>query len=383
MVGRSRRLEVAILTADRISKTQRWLDLLAFLLGRRTAATVEEIFAAVPAYCRAIDEDSRSSRESVRRMFERDKDELRTAGIPIESERFLVNFGGEFEDGYRLRASDFYLPRVRVEDEVDEPSGRRTTRDAPFEVAAEDMDVTLAALREAADIPDSPFSADTRSALRKLSFDLDPISAEPIVFRVGETGNLELRSTMETLTDALLRRKRVSFSYHSPSREQPTSRHVAAYGLMFENGSWYVVGHDDLRDDIRVFRVDRMETPVLNRKRPGTPDYEIPTGFSLAEYRDRRAWQYGDGDDPVPVQVRFSGPLSMWAERNDFGRPVEDEADGDVRLFEVHQADPFIDWVLGLAGGAEILGPPTLISRLLARAEAVGVAHEGEFASGG
>lgn len=371
------------MTADRISKTQRWLDLLAFLLGRRFPATVEEIFEAVPAYRRSMEGGSNSSRESVRRMFERDKDELRMAGIPIESERFLVNFGADSDDGYRLRAADFYLPRVHVEGETNEHHETRISDDAPFEVAAEDLELTLAALREATDIPDSPFAADTRSALRKLSFDQDPISADPMVFRVGETGNLELRSTMETLTDALLRRKRVSFLYHSPSREQPTSRHVAAYGLMFENGSWYVVGHDDLRDDIRVFRVDRMETPVLNRKRPGTPDYEIPTGFSLAEYRDRRAWQYADGDDPVPVPVRFSGPLSMWAESNDFGRPVEDEADGDVRLFEVHQADPFIDWVLGLAGGAEILGPQTLISRLLARAEAVGVAHEGEFASGG
>ncbi|TFG62977.1 MAG: hypothetical protein E4H28_07005, partial [Gemmatimonadales bacterium] len=90
------------MTADQISKTQRWLDLLAFLLGRRTAATVEEIFAAVPAYRRAVEDDSNGSNESVRRMFERDKGELRTAGIPIESERFPVNFGGDSEDGYRL-----------------------------------------------------------------------------------------------------------------------------------------------------------------------------------------------------------------------------------------------------------------------------------------
>ncbi len=376
-------MAVAVLTADRISKTQRWLDLLAFLLGRRTAATVEEIFAAVPAYCRAIDGDSKSSRESVRRMFERDKDELRTAGIPIESERFLVNFGGELEDGYRLRASDFYLPRVRVEDEADGPSGRRTTRDAPFEVAAEDLDVTLAALREAAAIPDSPFATDTRSALRKLSFDLDPVATDPTVFRVVEIGGLNLHSAMETLSDALLRRKRVTFSYQSPAREQPTARDVAGYGLMFERGSWYLVGHDALRDDIRVFRVDRMANPISNRKRPGTADYEVPAGFSLAEYRDRRAWQYGDDDEPVQARVQFSGPLNLWAERNGFGRPEEDPESGDsLRSFEVHQVDPFIDWVLGLGGGAEILEPPALVSRLLTRTAAVGAAHVGEFGNG-
>ncbi len=372
------------MTPDRISKTQRWLDLLAFLLGRRTVATVDEIFAAVPAYCRAIDGDSKGSRESVRRMFERDKDELRTAGIPIESERFLVNFGGELEDGYRLRASDFYLPRVRVEDEADGPSGRRATREEPFEVAAEDLEVTLAALREAADIPDSPFAADTRSALRKLSFDLDPVATDPSVFRVIQTGGPELRSAIVTLSDALIRRKRVTFSYQTPARDLPTPRDVAAYGLMLESGNWYLVGHDALRDDIRVFRVDRMDNPIPNRKRPGTADYDIPSWFSMARYRDRRAWQYGARDEPVQARVRFSDPLTLWAERNGFGHPDEDaEAGGSLRSFEVHGVDPFIDWVLGLGGGAEILEPPAIVSALLARAAEVCAAHVGEFENGG
>ncbi|MEE8488011.1 MAG: WYL domain-containing protein [Gemmatimonadota bacterium] len=371
------------MTAERISKTQRWLDLLAFLLGRRTPATVEEIFAAVPAYRRAIEQDTRSSRESVRRMFERDKDELRTAGIPIESERFLVNFGADSDDGYRLRAADFYLPRMHVGGETNEHRETRISSDAPFEVAAEDLEVTLAALREAADIPDSPFAADTRSALRKLSFDLDPVVMDSPVLRVGGSTTPDIQDATELLSDALLRRKRVTFSYHSPARERPTDRDVAAYGLMFERGAWYLIGHDAFRDDIRVFRVDRMETPVLNRKRPGTPDYEIPTGFSLALYRDRRAWQYGDGDEPVQVRVRFSGPLALWAEKNGFGQPEEnDETGGRLRTFEVYEADPFIDWVLGLGGGAVMIGPPALVSRLLARAEAVGTAHEGEFVHG-
>lgn len=376
-------MEDAFLTADKISKTQRWLDLLAFLLGRRTPATVEEIFAAVPAYHRAVEEDSKGSRESVRRMFERDKDELRTAGIPIESERFPVNFGADSDDGYRLRAADFYLPRVRVEGESGEPHGSRASRTIPFEVASADLDVTLAALREAADVPDSPFAADTRSALRKLSFDLDPVATDSSIFRVIQTGSPDLRSAMETLSDALLRRKRVTFSYQSPTREQPTARDVAAYGLMFESGSWYLVGHDALRDDIRVFRVDRMDNPVLNRKRPGTADYEIPNGFSLATYRDRRAWQYGDGDEPVQVRVRLSDPLALWAERNGFGRPEDDSETGCAMLvFEVRRVDPFIDWVLGLGGGAEILEPPAFVSRLLARAEELGAAHEGDFVNG-
>ncbi len=316
-------------------------------------------------------------------MFERDKDELRTAGIPIETERMTVSFGTESADGYRLRARDFYLPRVRVSAGSDEHRTGRFPLVQSFEVAAADLEVTLAALREAADIPDSPFAADTRSALRKLSFDLDPVVMDSPVFRVDGSESPDLQVATELLCDALLRRKRVTFSYHSPARERPTDRNVAAYGLMFERGAWYLVGHDALRDDIRVFRIDRMENPVLNQKRPGTADYEIPTGFSLAAYRDRRAWQFGDGDESVRARVRFTHPLCLWVDRNGFGSLEESEKpDGAVRRFEVYGADPFIDWVLGLGGGAEILEPPDLRSRLRARAEAVRAAHEGNYVHG-
>ena len=337
----------------------------------------------MPAYGRAVEGGSSGSRESVRRMFERDKDELRTAGIPIETERMTVSFGTESADGYRLRARDFYLPRVRVGAASDEHRSGRSLLVQPFDVAAEDLEVTLAALREAADIPDSPFAADTRSALRKLSFDLDPVVMDSPVLRADGSETPDLQVATELLSDALLRRKRVTFSYHSPAREQPTDRDVAVYGLMFERGAWYLVGYDALRGDIRVFRVDRMKNPVLNRKRPGTADYEIPTGFSLAAYRDRRAWQFGDGDESVAVRVRFSHPLCLWADRNRFGSLEESEGSkGAVRSFEVYGADPFINWILGLGGGAEILSPLEFVSRLCARAEAIRVAHEGEYVHG-
>lgn len=366
------------MTPDRITKTQRWLDLLAFLLGRRTPATVDEIFAAVPAYGRSKEDGSETSVDSVRRMFERDKDELRSAGIPIETEQFSVAFGSEPAEGYRLRSVDFYLPDVDVGvGDRDDPSGHR--RPERFEVAPEDLDLTLDALRAALAIPDSPFAADTRSALRKLSFDLDTVDDQAPVLRAISSDQPDLRDSLHLLSDALLRRKRVSFSYIAASAEKHVRRDVAPYGVMFEMGAWYLIGHDRLRDDIRVFRVDRMEKPTVNRKRPGTADYEIPEEFSLETYRDRQAWQWGLGDDPGPVRVRFSEPLSMWAERNRLGRSEGDASPGStVRVFDVQRVEPLVDWVLSLDGRAVILDPPEVASRLRAKAGTVRDSHSGE-----
>jgi len=363
-------------TPERITKTQRWLDLLAFLLGRRTPATVDEIFGAVPAYGTLKHDGSETSVDSVRRMFERDKDELRSAGIPIETEQFSVAYGSEPAEGYRLRSVDFYLPDVGVGDQHDPPGHRRPER---FEVAPEDLGLTLDALRAALAIPDSPFAADTRSALRKLSFDLDTVDDQAPVLRATSSDQPDLRDSLHLLSDALLRRKRVSFSYRSASGERHARREVAPHGVMFEMGAWYLVGHDELRDDIRVFRVDRMEKPTVNRKRPGTADYEIPEEFSLETYRDRQAWQWGLEDDPGPVRVRFSEALSMWAERNRLGRLEGEGSPGStVRVFDVQRVEPLVDWVLSLDGRAVILDPPEVASRLRAKAEAVRDAHSGE-----
>lgn len=368
------------MTPERITKTQRWLDLLAFLLGRRTPATVDEIFRAVPAYDTSKEGGSDTTIDSVRRMFERDKDELRSAGIPIETEQFSRAYGSEPAEGYRLRSSDFYLPDVDVRD-VDHPSGRSTGE--RFEVAPEDLDLTLDALRAALAIPDSPFAADTRSALRKLSFDLDTVDDQAPETRLNRSDHPDLRDSLHLLSDALLRRKRVSFSYRSASGERHKRRDVAPYGVMFEMGAWYLVGHDMLRDDIRVFRVDRMQKPTVNRKRPGAADYEIPDSFSLETYRDRQAWQWGLEDEAGPVRVEFSEPLSMWAERNRLGRLEGDGSRGStVRVFDVRRVDPLVDWILSLDGRAVIVDPPEVSARLRAKAEAIRAAHSGKLDDG-
>ena len=63
--------------------------------------------------------------------------------------------------------------------------------------------------------------------------------------------------------------------------------------------------------------------------------------------------------------------MSLWAERNGLGDIEDQGQDGSaVRRFEVYQVDPFLRWLMSLAGGAEVLEPPEL------RAGAAGLARE-------
>ncbi len=69
---------------DSITKTQRLLDLVAYLAGRRFPAAVDEIIEAVPSYGRqAWVEGTETERQSLRRKFEREESEWSQINKPV------------------------------------------------------------------------------------------------------------------------------------------------------------------------------------------------------------------------------------------------------------------------------------------------------------
>jgi predicted DNA-binding transcriptional regulator YafY len=344
-------------------KLERWLDLIAYLVGHRYPVTVEQILESVPAYRSPHETDDKTELDSSRRKFERDKDELRELGIPIETVRFSLNDGMEQVEGYRLARRDFYLPYLRL---IGSEAGEQTRRIGidHVEIATEDLSIVREATRQVAALSSFPLRREAETALRKVSFDLtDPRGADrPPVHYLERPNAEEVAATMRKLSDALMRRKRVKFEYHGIYRGKTTSRDVAPYALLFQSGHWYMIGHDALRDAQRVFRVDRMEDATPNRSRPKQPDYEIPDDFDVAENRHRPVWRMGGSDEPpLAVEVEFAFPRSLWAERNAHGQLVRSGPDGSaVRSFQVEQVDPFLRWILSQAGDAQILGPPEL-----------------------
>ena len=398
------------------TKLQRWLDLIAFLVARRLPVTIEQLMEGIPSYATKWNTEDEADRAAARRMFERDKDELRKAGIPIRSITFSTNFGLEETIGYRIDRKDFYLPYLSVlrgevsGEEADEPGTKREplegrggtkparrersarreaspekllSRAGALDLTRREADLALESLRRVSQIPAFPLRAEARSAFRKLAFDLDPDAfAEdtPVLF-ADPPGAAEVLSVLKDVSGALLDRKRLAFTYHGIHRGETTQREVKPYGLLFQGGHWYLVGHDALRNDVRVFRVARIEDVKPNPRTPNTPDFEVPAEFRLDDWTGREAWELGEPEEsPVRAEVRFRFPQSLWAERNGYGERVEEGDDGSVvRAFEVRQADPFVRWVLSQDGEAEIVSPPELAERLRETMQRVLDAHGGEI----
>jgi len=346
----------------------------------------------LPAYRQNWVTGEETTRDSVRRKFERDKDELRALGIPLETISYQVGPFKEEMEGYRIRKEDFYLPYLKLlEEEKDGPweRGRRARQirephssagDAqepsrePAPVAADHLKLPREAaaeavqgLRNLAQLPAFPLADAARSALRKITFDLDPEAFDEalVLFAVPESA-ARAQEHLTRLSDALIRRKAVTFTYSGIQRGEDTERKVRPYGLLFQHSHWYLVGWDLSREAERLFRVDRVADLEVNPARPNTPDYPVPEGPILERYRDRQAWELGEADDAMEVRVRFRFPLSLWAERNRFGEKVEEDEEGadqegaSVRKFQVRQPHAFLRWILSLTGEAEIESPENL-----------------------
>ena len=85
-------------------KSERLLNLLITLLVSRTYVTKRRLREVIPDYAEA------ASDEGFEKMFERDKEDLRALGIPIEVGGFDPLF--DDEQGYRIKRDAFELPEI-------------------------------------------------------------------------------------------------------------------------------------------------------------------------------------------------------------------------------------------------------------------------------
>src|SRR5687768_2473026 len=111
------------------SKLQRWTDLIAALLARNYLVTFDQLAREVPAYADGLDP---AHKDSVKRTFERDKDELKAFGVPIE----VVSMDEGESAGYRLNGKRFYLPYIILAKEShrpDKPAGYRALPEIEFD----------------------------------------------------------------------------------------------------------------------------------------------------------------------------------------------------------------------------------------------------------
>ena len=261
-----------------VNRTERLLDLITYLLNAREPVSWQEIknhFAE--DYAQGIE-------ESNQRKFERDKAELISLGIPID----YHSGAGVKKEGYTIEKEKLFLPEVQFN--------------------PQESSLLMLSASAVLENEGFPYRGQLESALHKIISINDHIASPPAEITITYSGDERFSDRskwVNEIQDALDRRKTLRFVYHAFSTGKTTRRKVDPYGLIFRRGSWTLIGWDHARQDLRSFVVIRITGLTINPRRPGTPDYEIPSDFSVKRYQNQQSWEL-DLHDPIQVTIQVT-----------------------------------------------------------------------------
>ena len=227
-----------------------------------TAAQIRE---AVPGYP--------DSFEAFKRMFERDKDELRELGIPLETGIELGRWTRRPATASRGRPTS--CPRSRLEPDEAAVLGAGRAGLAPRRAGRSGCGRAAQAAR--------------RRDRRRGD---DPAGDRAAAADAGE-------AAFGPLWEAVRDRRPVTFGYRAAGRSEPQQRRgLEPWGVVNRHGRWYVVGQDTDRGAERVFRLSRIDGPVTFTGPAGS--VTVPPGTDV-----RAAVRDWDAEPP-----RAAGPAS-------------------------------------------------------------------------
>ncbi len=182
---------------------------------------------------------------------------LQDLGIPVETER------GRY-GAYRLRPGFKLPPLMFTEEETLAVTlGLLAARKLGLAVAAPAVEGALAKIER---VLPATLRERVQAVQKTLVFDLTP----PAIVPASEV--------VSTLCTAAQEQRRVELSYQAWGSEV-TARAVDIYGLVYRSGFWYAVGYCHLRDDVRVFRLDRVISAQQRHE-----SYERPSDFDCLGY---------------------------------------------------------------------------------------------------
>jgi proteasome accessory factor B len=314
-------------------RTERLINLVICLLHTRSFITAERLRETIPGYGDA------PSDEAFKRMFERDKEDLRDLGIPLETGS-LSHFDDEI--GYRIARSDYALPPLTLE---------------PDEAAA----VGLAARMWTS----ASLGGPATRALRKLEaagVEITPLP-EGLQPRVGAGG-----TGFPAIAEAVREGRVLNFDYRGASDVDATPRRVEPWGVVWWHGRWYLVGHDLDRDAPRVFRLSRIANDPTSEGPAGA--VTVPPGVDLTALVS--ANDPHDSEAMARVKVRHDHAIGLRRQTVD----ISHEDGWDIITVPCPDPHRLAEQVLAYGPDAVLLSPAEARQALVRRLQTLVEASE-------
>ncbi len=258
---------------------------------------------------------------TVRTVY-RDIAALHELGVPI------VSLPGE---GYRLMEGFYLPPLVFTPDEASALflGGRMLVHQADGHLP----DTTISALEKISAI----LPKRTANHVKQLS-DIIHFTLPTRKFNLDDKRLLLLQN-------AILDHRIVHIAYHSLKDDLLTERDIEPLQLTYGNGTWYIHAYCRLRNDIREFRLDRIERL-------------ISTTYTFAPRETQQQTQ-----DIITVKIRVKPEQVRWVrERQHYGFVEAKYDDAYITMtYEIHQFSEIRAWILGWGARVQIIEPKALV----------------------
>jgi predicted DNA-binding transcriptional regulator YafY len=219
------------------------------------------------------------------------------------------------------------------------------------------------------------YFASLQSFFQKIKATLPPATIEYLekieeTLEVGSKPHKEynqLRDVVEQITEATAHRRLLEIDYFTMSRKKKTRRKVAPYKIWFFDGAFYLIGYCRLRQDIRVFALDRIQALKITEE-----TFEMPEDFRAEDFM-RTSFGVFHGQ-PQQVRIRFTADVAGYIREKTWHatQKIVSQRDGSI-LFEARVAGTaeIKFWVLSWGAKAQVLSPASLRDEILSEAAAM------------
>ena len=182
-----------------------------------------------------------------------------------------------------------------------------------------------------------------------------------------KTDNKDIYKIIDTVNDAINRRKKIAFQYTEYNakakkilRNAGEIYELSPYALFWNDDYYYVVGWSEKHNNVSVFRADRLYAVAVLPERAE----KRPEGFSLEDY-SKRIFEMYDGES-VAVRLKCRNDLMKYIVDR-FGDDIEVKtADSGhvIVTIDVSLSPTFYSWIFQFAGGIKILSPKSAVNEI-------------------
>lgn len=332
---------MAATPGHRVPVEERLFSLVLALLATDHGLTKNQILSTVHGYSQRYSQNGNNA--NLERQFERDKDDIRELGVPLETIESPDQPGNNQNLRYRIPRGEYELPR-----------------DITFS-AEETALLGLAAMvwREGS------LSGESRRAIMKLKA-LDVQTIDPVL---AYTPRLRVREhSFEPLSAAIDKHQVVQFSYLKPGDSEAMVRTVAPLALIQFQGRWHCTALEPESGQRRTFLLRRIISQVTTTGKTVPASNQDEAELGLRELNTVLSKHRAE----IHVEPATDADTRLRKQRG-----ASSTADGGLFLHYV-DVDILADELAGYGPEIYVRSPPELVTAVRNRLSVIADAHRTE-----